>query len=265
MDLKLNGKRAVVTGGSGGIGKAVARCLTSEGVAVVIGSRKEEPLKATAAELSTGGARVIPITVDTGDDGSVEAFVAKAVRVLGGIDILVNGAAHPSGHAKAPGVLEVTGAEFFDDMNIKVLGYLRMIRAVAPVMKIHGWGRVINIDGLGSRMTGSVLTSMRNAAVVALTKNAADELGSYGINVSGVSPGPVRTEATRGALSEQAHRKNMSVAELEVKMAEVHSIGRIVTADEVASLVTWLASPLSIAVTGDVVACGGGVKGAIYY
>jgi len=265
MDLKLNGKRAVVTGGGRGIGKAVARCLVSEGVAVVIGSRKEGPLKATAAELSAGGARVIPITVDTGDDASVEAFVAKAVRALGSIDILVNGAARPSGHAKAPSVLEVTGAEFFDDMNTKVLGYLRMIRGVAPVMKIRGWGRIVNIDGLGSRMTGSVLTSMRNAAVVALTKNAADELGRYGINVSGVSPGPVRTEATRRALSEQAGRESMSVTELEAKIAEVHSIGRIVTADEVASLVTWLASPLSIAVAGDVIACGGGVKGAIYY
>ncbi len=273
MDLQLTGKRAIVTGGSRGIGKAVARALVAEGVAVVIGARHAGPLEATAAELSggapgaasPGGPTAVPIVVDTGDDESVRAFVAGAVDALGGVDILVNNAAQPSGQARPPRVLELDAATFFADVNVKVLGYQRMIREVAPLMAANRWGRIINVDGLGSRATGAVLTSMRNAAVVALTKNAADELGASGINVTGVSPGLVRTEATPRVLAERADRQRISVADLEARVGEAYAIGRMVTAAEVAALVTWLASPLSVAVTGDVIACGGGVKGPIFY
>jgi NAD(P)-dependent dehydrogenase (short-subunit alcohol dehydrogenase family) len=280
MDLQLTGKRAIVTGGSRGIGKAVARGLVAEGAAVVIGARHADALEATAALLRAAGPgpdagpvpdagaaapTVAPIVVDTGDDASVRAFVAGAVEALGGVDILVNSAAQPSGQARPPRVLELDTATFFADVNVKVLGYQRMIREVAPLMAANRWGRIINVDGLGSRMSGAVLTSMRNAAVVALTKNAADELGGSGINVTGVSPGLVRTEATPGVLAERAGRLGVTVADLEARIGEGYAIGRIVTAAEVAALVTWLASPLSVAVAGDVIACGGGVKGPIFY
>jgi len=265
MDAQLAGKRAIVTGGSRGIGKAVARAFASEGVAVAIGARTRETLRASAAELRATGATVVPIVVDTGEDESVRAFVADAAETLGGVDILVNSAARPSGQARAPKVVEVDAEAFFADINVKVLGYLRMIREVAPLMAANGWGRIINVDGLGARMAGSVVTSMRNAAVAALTKNAADELGGSGINVSGVSPGLVRTEATPRVLGEQAARQRITVEELEARIGDRYAIGRMVSADEVAAVVTWLASPLSVAVTGDVIACGGGVKGPIYY
>ncbi len=265
MDLQLTGKRAIVTGGSRGIGKAVAGALVGEGVAVVIGARHPEPLEVTATELGAAGATVRPIVVDTGDDASARAFVARATEALGGVDILVNSAAQPSGQAPPQRVVDLDTATFFADVNVKVLGYQRMIREVAPLMAANRWGRIINVDGLGSRMSGAVLTSMRNAAVVALTKNAADELGALGINVTGVSPGLVRTEATPRVLAERADRQGISVADLEARIGAGYAIGRMVTADEVATLVTWLASPLSVAVTGDVIACGGGVKGPIFY
>jgi NAD(P)-dependent dehydrogenase (short-subunit alcohol dehydrogenase family) len=265
MDLQLTGKRALVTGGSRGIGKAVAQALLAEGVAVAIGARHAGPLEASAAELGTTGATVVPIVVDTGYDESARDFVAGAAAALGGVDILVNSAAQPSGQARAPRVVELDADTFFADVNVKVLGYQRMIREVAPLMAANGWGRIINVDGLGSRTSGAVLTSMRNAAVVALTKNAADELGGWGINVTGVSPGLVRTEATPRVLAERAGQQGVSVADLEARIGAGYAIGRMVTAAEVAALVTWLASPLSVAVTGDVIACGGGVVGPIYY
>lgn len=265
MDLELAGKRAVVTGGSRGIGKAVARALASEDVAVVIGARTRDTLRDAALELGAAGATVVPIVVDTGQDESVIEFVTAASEALGGVDILVNCAARPSGQARAPKVVEVDGEAFFADLNVKVLGYLRMIREVAPLMAANGWGRIVNVDGLGARMTGSVLTSMRNAAVAALTKNAADELGGSGINVTAVSPGLVRTEATPRILAEQAKHLGLSVEQLEAGIGGAYAIGRMVSADEVATIVTLLASPRSVAVTGDVIACGGGVKGPIYY
>ena len=265
MDVGLAGKRAIVTGGSRGIGKAVAAALAAEGVAVTIGARGKEALESTAAEIAASGARVIPVVVDTGDDASVRSFVAEALAALGGVDILVNNAAQPSGQARPAAVVEVGSEAFFADFNVKVLGYIRMIREVAPLMAEQGWGRIINVDGLGARTSGSVLTSMRNASVAALTKNASDQLGPSGINVTGVSPGPVRTEATPRVLGEQAARQGITVEELESRLGAGYAIGRMVTAGEVAALVTWLASPLSVAVTGDVIACGGGVKGPIYY
>ena len=265
MDLELNAKRAIVTGASRGIGKAVAAALISEGASVVIGARREQALRVAAGELGRAGGSVTPIVVDTGDDDSVRRFVSAGLDVLGGVDILVNSAARPSGQASPPKVIEVKGEAFWDDVNVKVLGYLRMIREVAPVMASAGWGRIINIDGLGARMTGSVLTSMRNAAVAALTKNAADELGGFGINVVAVSPGLVRTEATEGVMSARAERQGVTVEALEANLGSTYAIGRMVTAAEVAAIVTFLASPLSVAINGDVIACGGGVKGPIYY
>ena len=102
MDLQLKGKRAIVTGGSRGIGKVIARQLAQEGVDVVIAARSKEPLRAAAAELAAEtGRRIIPVVVDTGDERSVNALVAAAIAELGGVDILVNNAAIPGGISTA--------------------------------------------------------------------------------------------------------------------------------------------------------------------
>ena len=268
MDLQLQGKRAIVTGASRGIGRAVAAALADEGVSCALGARNEAPLRAAAAQLAAGaaaGATVTAITVDTGNEASITDFVAAAAEALGGVDILVNCAAQPSGQQAPPRVVEVTGARFYADFDVKVLGYLRMTAAVAPHMAAQGFGRIVNVDGLGARTTGSVMGSMRNAAVAALTKNAADELGAAGITVTGVSPGLVRTEATPAVLAARAEAAGVSVEEIERQIGEAYAIGRMVTAEEVAWVVTMLASPRSVALSGDVVACGGGLKGSIYY
>ena len=149
-------------------------------------------------------------------------------------------------------------------MNVKVLGYLRCAQAVAPLMIDQGWGRIVNISGLGARSTGAVIGSMRNVAVAAMTKNLADELGPYGITVTVVHPGLTRTEATPGVIERIALARNLSAAEAEDSLAR-NSIRRIVDAAEVADVVTFLASPRSASINGDAIACGGGTPGAIYY
>jgi NAD(P)-dependent dehydrogenase (short-subunit alcohol dehydrogenase family) len=260
MDLQLNGKRAVVTGGSRGIGKAVARLLIGEGARVAVLARTAGPLEATAEEIGA-----VPIVADTNDDESVRQAIAAAAEALGGIDILVNNAATPSGQARAPQVVEVTEAAFYADLNVKVMGYLRTIREVTPHLVAAGGGRIVNVSGLGARQTGSVLTSMRNVAVAALTKNAADELGPSGIGVVVVHPGYVRTEATPAVLARRAEAAGTSPEEIERRIGAGTSIGRIVDAEEVATVVTFLASPLAAGISGDAVACGGGSRGAIYY
>jgi NAD(P)-dependent dehydrogenase (short-subunit alcohol dehydrogenase family) len=265
MDLQLNGRRALVTGGSKGIGKAIAWTLAAEGCDVAIAARTTSALEETADEISAATGRdVHAITVDTGEDASVRAMVATARERLGGVDILVNSAAKPMGQAPPPKLPDVTGALFWDDMNVKVLGYLRCAQAVAPVMIDQGWGRIINISGLGARSTGSVIGSMRNVAVAAMTKNLADELGPYGVNVTVVHPGLTRTEATPGVIARMAAAHGMTEADAEANLGR-NTIRRIVDASEVADVVAFLASPRSSSITGDAIACGGGSPGAIYY
>src|SRR5918911_388507 len=194
MDLELAGKTAIVTGGSRGIGKAVARELAGEGVDVAVVARSADALRASAAELAEAtGRRIVPIVADTGSDESVKAMVEQAASALGHLDILVNCAAQPGGQSTPPKLAEITDGAFYSDVNVKVMGYLRCAREVAPHMVRQGWGRIINISGLAARQTGSSIGSMRNVAVVALAKNLADELGPRGVNVNCVHPGTTRT------------------------------------------------------------------------
>jgi NAD(P)-dependent dehydrogenase (short-subunit alcohol dehydrogenase family) len=260
MDLELTGRRALVTGGSRGIGLAVARALAAEGADVALVARGEEALRSAAADVARASGRtVIAAPADTGDDASVAAMVGHVVAELGGVDILVNAAATPA-----------TGAPFTDDdlegeINVKVRGYLRCARAVAPLMVESGWGRIVNIAGLAARNTGNVVGTIRNVAVAAMTKNLADELGPRGINVTVVHPGMTRTERTPEAMAAMARSRETTVEELERALEAGVSIGRLVTAEEVAAVVVFLASPKSVSVNGDAVAAGGGARGSIYY
>jgi len=252
MDLQLTGKRAIVTGGSRGIGKAIALALAQEGVDVVITARGFDALTAAAAELAREtGARIIPIAADTGDDAAVNALVASTVQALGGVDIVVNNAAIPGGVAPAAKLAQVEGQRLLDDVNVKVAGYLRTSRAAAPYLVQSGWGRIINIGGLAARRTGNYIASVRNAAVSSITKNLADEFGPQGITVNAIHPGATRTEKTDAAAEEKAAANVI--------------VGRIIDAAEIAWLVTILASPKSIALNGQTLQAGGGSFGVIDY
>jgi NAD(P)-dependent dehydrogenase (short-subunit alcohol dehydrogenase family) len=266
MDLELTGKRALITGGSRGIGLAIARQLAKEGARIVLAARDQGRLDAAAAALAAEtGAEVHGVAVDTGDDASVKALVEGTVARLGGLDILVNNAAMPAGQAAPPKLAEITDALFWGDVNIKVMGYLRCAREAAPHMAANGWGRIINVSGLNARMATSIIGSIRNVGVAALTKNLADQLGPAGINVTVVHPGLTRTEKTAGVVAARAAASGVSEAEVERRMGAGTLVGRIIDADEVAYVVAFLASPKSVAITGDAIACGGGAKGAIHY
>ncbi len=266
MNLHLDGKRAIVTGGSKGIGLAIARQLALEGVDVAIAARDLTQLQAAAEGLAAEtGAKIVPLSVDTRDDASVRTLIAETAKALGGLDILINAAAKPGGQAPIAKLAELTDAAVWEDVDTKVLGYLRTARAAAPLMIQAGWGRIINISGLAARQSGSIVGSIRNVAVAALTKNLADELGPKGINVTVVHPGRTRTERTMALIAQRAAATGATPEAVEREFASNVSIGRIVDAAEVADLVAFLASPRSVAINGDAIACGGGATGAIYY
>ena len=266
VDLELGGKSAIVTGGSRGIGKAVARELGREGAAVAIVARDRAALEASAEELAREtGATVVPLVCDTGSDEAVRAMVAAAVERLGGLDILVNCAAEPGGQGPPPKLAEINDDVFWPDVNVKVMGYLRCIREVVPHMLERGGGRVVNVSGLATRNTGSTVGSMRNVAVAALTKNLAEELGPKGISVIVVHPALTRTEKTPAVVRRRAEAQGLSEEEVERRMAQVNVLHRLIDAREVAYVVAFLCSPKAIAINGDAVVAGGGTPGSIHY
>ncbi|HEX5957916.1 MAG TPA: SDR family NAD(P)-dependent oxidoreductase [Hyphomicrobiaceae bacterium] len=266
MDLELKGKVAIVTGGSKGIGLAVGRTLAAEGANVALMARHAAALDTAAAEISgKGGGTAKGFACDTTDDAAVKKAVADVVAAFGRVDILVNCAAKPSGQARPPRLDEITTEDFWNHMNTKVMGYLRTAREVAPYMIKQGAGRIVNVSGMGARQVGTTIGSIRNIGVSALTKNLADELAPHGIQAVCVHPGLIRTEATQGVVAARAKAQGISEAEVEKAMAGRNLIKHLITAEEIADVVAFLASPKAIPINGDSIPAGGGVPGAIFY
>jgi NAD(P)-dependent dehydrogenase (short-subunit alcohol dehydrogenase family) len=266
MNLDLEGRVALVTGGSKGIGKATALLLAHEGTDVALVARDRQALDATVGEIGKlSGRRIKGYVADSGNDAAVKQAVSDVIADFGRIDVLVNCAAMPAGQGPVPKLADITDDAFWSDVNVKVMGYLRFAREVAPHMREAKFGRIINISGLAARQTGSIIGSIRNISVAALTKNLADELGADGINVTCVHPALTRTEKTAGVVARQASAAGVSEAAIEANMANATTIRHLVSAEEVAYVVAFLASPRSIAITGDAIAAGGGRPGAIYY
>ncbi len=266
MDLELIDKVAIVTGASRGIGRAVAAALAREGAKVALVARDSRALDAAAAEIAAATGRAAkPFVADTGDDEAVRAMAAGVLAAFGRVDILVNCAAQPAGQSKPPALAEITTEALWSEVNVKVMGYLRTAREVAKAMAEQGGGRIINISGLAARTSGSIVGTIRNISVAALTKNLADELAPKRISAVCVHPGLTRTEKTPGVVERRAQALGISAAEVETRMAATNLTGRLITAAEIGDIVAFLASPKSVAINGDAIAAGGGVPGAIYY
>lgn len=265
MDLELAGKRAVVTGASRGIGKAVARRLAAEGCDVVIGARSMGPLELAAQELATeSGQQVYPVVCDTMNEGSVAAFIAEAAVRLDGIDILVNSAARVGG---ARGDVETVDLnEVLLDFEEKVVGYLRCAQQAVPHMKRAGWGRIINISGGSGRAPGTQISGgSRNSATVNMTKALANALGPAGVTVNAIYPGGTLTEVNLERAEARAASARTTVEALLAKEAEATLIRHLVTAEDVANVVVFLCSPLAIGVTGEAIAVNGGASSDVHF
>ena len=263
MDLDLTDKTAIVTGGSLGIGKAIARELAGEGVDVVICARRKDILEAAALELQAEtGRRILPVLADTTDGASIERLVEAAVGEFGKVDILVNNAAVVGGAARGP-VAEFPIDTLMADLNTKVGGYIRCAKAVAPRMQRQGWGRIVNIGGLAARSSAEI-SGLRNISLVHLTKTLSDQLGPHGITVNLVHPGATRTERSGPNYEEQAREQGVTVEEIERRIGERTAIGRIVDAREIGYVVAFLCSPKAEAITGESIAAGGGTGRAVF-
>jgi len=272
MDLGLQGKHAIVTGGSRGIGKAIARELAREGVDVAIVARTQADLEATARELAGAtNRRILPLAADVTSKEQVERVVAEAAQQLGGLHILVNSGSHPGGSTTATGPIEtVVDEDLIEDFNVKYVGALRCARAVIPFMKDAGWGRIINISGGNARNAGNLSGGARNAGLVHMTKTLSVQLGRHGITVNCIHPGTTRTERTPSLLAARATQLSVSPEEAERRdfapdSPRGNAICRMVDASEVAFVAVFLASEKAWAVSGELLSASGGAGRSAYY
>jgi NAD(P)-dependent dehydrogenase (short-subunit alcohol dehydrogenase family) len=270
MDLGLEGKKAIVTGGSKGIGKAIARELAREGVDVAIVARSRDQLESTARELERETKRrILPLVADVTSKEQVDRMVAAAAERLGGLHILVNSGSPPGGTATGP-IETVVDEDLLQDFNVKYVGALRCVRAAIPFLTQQGWGRIINISGTNARNAGNLSGGARNGALVHFTKTLAVHLGRHGITVNCVHPGVTRTERTPRLLAARAAELGTTPEEAERRdyapdSPRGNAIGRMVDASEIAHVTAFLASEKSWAISGELIVATGGAGRAVYY
>jgi len=262
MDLGLRGKAAIVTGGSRGVGRAIAASLLREGARVMISARDPKRLAATrtALEQETGG-EVRATAADLRHDTEAKALIDATLKAFGGIDILVNNAATvmPADFAT---LTEERWSEVFEQ---KLNGYVRCLRYAIPAMKGRGWGRIINLSGLAAREGGSqtIPVGVNNVAVLNLTKCLAFALAHDNILVNAVVPYIINTDIQDETMRRLAGLTGRPEADIRKERVAELAVGRMGQPEEVADVVAFLASERSSYVTGAAWHVDGGASRAI--
>jgi 3-oxoacyl-[acyl-carrier protein] reductase len=251
VELGLAGRRAIVTGGSRGIGAATAAVLCTEGARVAVIGRDRAALDRVAAET---GAHAVVADLATAD--GVADGIAACLDALGGVDVLVNNAgASPSGSFD-----DVSDEQWQASFDLKVMGYVRAMRAVLPAMRAQGAGRIVNVGGTaGLRATPGYALAALNAALVHLTRGMAELVGPDGIAVVSLHPGPTLTERLRTMVERGASAAGVDVDTFANDViGRSLPLGRVGTPDEVARMIAVLCSDLAAWVTGGGLSVDGG-------
>jgi len=258
VDLGLTNRVVIISGGSKGIGKAIAGAFAREGSRVSFCARERNVLFDTLEKIRSisGNKDVMAVEADMSKAEGVKVFVERTLSEFGRIDILVNNAgSNPLGRLD-----EISDDIWCSSWSLKFLGFVRMAREVVPHMRKAGGGKIINIIGAAGRqpIPGYVTGSTINAALMNFTKYLAAEVEEYNITVNGVNPGLIRTERFLKFINQMAGESHKEPKEAEEELLRSLSLKKIGTGDDIASLVIFLASEKANYINGEVIEADGG-------
>jgi 3-oxoacyl-[acyl-carrier protein] reductase len=258
MDLELNGKVAVVGGGSKGLGRACAEVLAREGAKVAVCSRSKPDLDKAAQEIrDTTGADVLAFAGDLDRHETIQALIAATVQRFGRLDVLVNNSGGPP-LARAHNATE---EQWATAVQRSLLFFARMSREALPHLKRSGGGRIVNILAatVYNPIPNLALSGVTRLGVVAFAKSLADEVGRDGVLINNVCPGSIMTERMLSNVTSRARELGISVDDALAQRAAETAVGRVGKPEELAYLVAFLASSRSSYITGTTMLVDGGL------
>ena len=265
MNLNLKNKNAIVCASSQGLGKATAIDLAKEGVNLAICSRDQEKIDKAKEEIlqkTEHNIKVIALKADLDSLEDIQIFLQEVERSLGAVDILVNNTGGPP-----PSTFEqISDEDWQNAFNSTMMSAVRLSRAVIPNMKENGWGRIINISSVSVKtpVNGLFLSNSLRMGVLGWAKALADEVAAHGITVNTVCPGYTRTERVEAILESQSSSSGLSKEEIEKTIADNIPMKRVGEAEDLAGLITFLASEKANYMTGLAVQVDGGSARTFY-
>lgn len=261
IDLDLKNKVALITGASRGLGAASARLLAAEGAKLVLAARNKPDLDALAADLGQKfktASLVIPL--DLTQESSADDAVKLSLEKFGRIDVLINSAGASQGGL----FWELADRVWQDSFELKVMGTIRMMRAVMPTMIAQKYGRIVNIVGnTGLQPSPRLLPgAAANAALLAITRGLGEEAAPHGVVVNAINPGPTRTERWATLMNRLAQSSGRTIAAVESDYTSQIPLGKLAEPEDIAGLIVFLASDLAANMVGaSLTADGGWTKG----
>ena len=252
----LAGRRALVTGGGRGIGRAVALDLARAGASVAVASRTAAERDAVAAEVAALGVASVAVPCDVSRVEEVREMFRQARAALGGIDILVNGA----GIAPSAPLVKTTDEVWHGVIGTNLSGAFYCLREALAEMASRGWGRAVNVASIAGK-TGNPYISAYSASkhgVLGLTKCAALEMATSGVTVNAVCPGYVDTPMTDAGVARMAEKTGRPAEEIRQRIADMSPQKRLVTSEEVSALVLYLCTDAARGITGQALSVDGG-------
>jgi 3-oxoacyl-[acyl-carrier protein] reductase len=253
MEISLSGRAAIVTGGSKGIGFAVARQFAASGADVAIVARDAGALKESASTIAKStNARVIGVQADVSKADDIQRAYDEAMKAFDKVDIIVNNA----GTSQAMPFEKLTDQILYDDLELKLFGAVRLIRLVAPQMKERRWGRIINVLNIGAKAArpNSMPTSLSRAAGMAMTKALSHEFAPHNVLVNAMLVGIIRADQH----VQRAKRNNVPLDDYYKTHDRETPLGRVGEAEEFANLACFLASDQGGYITGTAINVDGG-------